>query len=401
MKKSNFIWGVGFAFLFITLFSCDLSLQQENPQIDPNTGEYIDPGSDTLDASNLPESHQVIATLSNPANHDIKSKIDHVGDEDFYRVYAEKSGVMEVIARVVPNNLRLRVQIFDSDGTAISGGNKASSELGQAFQLEITCSPGWYYLKVSSVTNESDSNQYVVQVYFDFEDIYEPNNTNFQATEIAFDEVIQAKIRAAGDEDHFYTEITETGVLNVRVAPVPSENRLRAKIYEELNPTLLAQDQSDFNSQGFEFDLYCYPGKYFIIISDLYNLSSTDFYDLLITYDTSDSYEPNNSLFEAKEISLRDTIRGKMRDQDDIDFFQIGNPGPDTLLFSFFAVPHEQRVQVTFYDQHQQYITLSTSGTAQAMQVELPLYGDRVYFKIEDSRNISGKEFYEFVVDTL
>ena len=391
------------AAIFFLFFSCKPEPVDPNEPVpaDPASEEYQDLGTDTLDASNLPTAIELVNVI-NPADHGFKATIHEGGDIDYYRIYCQQPGVMEVIAIKVPTGLTLRLQLYDKDGAKVTNGDGTSNEPGQPFKFEASCFQGLYYLKVSASSTQSDTLPYEIEVRFDFEDTYEPNNSFYQAKEIQFDEVVRGKIRAAGDHDYFYFQVTDAGVLNVRVQPVPSENTIRAIIYEELNTTKLITERGDFASQSFDFDLSCLPGKYYIVIDDLSTQSSSkDFYNLRLTLDTDDVYEPNNSLFESKVISLGDTVQAKMRDRHDIDYFEMDVPSSDTLLFSFFSVPREQRVRVTLYDQDQQDITYFTSGTGQAKTYELPYWGNKIYFSVEDQSNLSGKEFYSFVVDIL
>lgn len=395
MKSINWVIVTGsFLTLILFILSCD---PQGNVDPDPNPQPVDIPqddiGTDTItDFSNLP----IEVSVPNPADYDIGGIIDFSGDEDYYRIYADSAGVMEIIALQVPSEIRLNIAIYDAAGDRL--GAETSQAEGQGYRFDVSCLPGWHFVLVRSSSSGLDTiNPYIFQVDFDFEDVYEPNPTFFEAAEIPVGEPIHAKIRSAGDIDFYTFTLDQAGVMTTRLLPIPSENSIRAEIYNDQEQNYL-KALNGTTGQGYEFDLSCVPGKYYIKLRDGTGKSSSDFYQLLLMYDTSDAYEPNNSLFDATEISLGDTLRFKMADEEDIDYFKVVMPESDTLDFSFFSVPGDQGLRVILYDEIQTQLSTHTSSVGKSLFFEKELTST-FYFSITDNiYDVSGRELYEFVI---
>ncbi|MEM7370420.1 MAG: hypothetical protein AAF587_17555 [Bacteroidota bacterium] len=395
MKASQAVFlGGAILILIVGIFGC---LEENVPPTDPlsngNSNPGRDVGTDTIiDLNKL----TVDVTVENPADYDLAGRIDLKGDEDYFRIYSDSFGVLEVITRRVPSEVRLAITVYDETGEKLGSGS--SSNKGSNFKFEVNCEPGWHFVSVSDVGNSFDSTKsYVFQIDFDFEDVYEPNSTEFDAAEIALGEEIFAKIRTSGDVDYYSFTLDKAGVLTTKVLPIPAENTIRAEVYKE-SEGILEHHKSPYPSHGFEFYTSCLAGKYYIKLRDQTGESSADFYTLLLTYDTQDIYEPNHTISDAKEILIGDTIQFKLADEEDIDFFKLVLQEPDTIHFSFIEVPKDQGLRVILYDEVQDRLSTHSSSIGRPLLFEKEV-NSTIYFSIEDNiYNVSGEEWYRFVV---
>lgn len=316
-----------------------------------------------------------------PLNADYECEIRPEGDTDFFKVDLPQPGVLCIDVDFVPDDVDLEVNIYDSEQNdiAYSSGNNGQPVYCYALRSAETC----YFKFNDRYGNGSSREFYTFSLTLDTSDVYEVNNTFNQAKEVMLGDVIQAKIRPEGDVDLFKVFLPRDGVLELVIDPVPSELDIELKLFDSNQQDV----EYSGGSAGEPVSMYeiMPAGNCYFQINDRYgNAMSTEFYNCSVNLDTSDTYEINNTFSNAKEIALDTDIYGKIRPDEDVDYFKFTVPETGPLNVNVTNVPEGVSMIATVYNSSQQDLETEVSdGSVINLAIEAVNVGD--YYLLLDA----------------
>jgi len=197
----------------------------------------------------------------------------------------------------------------------------------------------------------------------------EPNDVLSDATLIGLNKNVRGKIGSSNDKDYFKITTSQAGVIEVAVNPVPSEIRMNITVYDEKQNVIASKLASEYGQSTF-VNVLGSAGVHYILLSNYYSSYSVNDYNLLVTLDTFDSYEVNNSFYNASLISVNTDINGKIRAEGDKDYFKFTVADAGVLKISVDPMPSEVKMHVTLYDGQQNVVAYRTAA-----------YGDSIFFE--------------------
>jgi hypothetical protein len=191
------------------------------------------------------------------------------GDEDYYRIYAETSGIIELKLEAVPKDMKSEISIRDmsSSQTAYASASNA----GDKVRLEKDVQgPGWFYIMVRDLNGKAYSEPYSLKVSFKpAADQYEHNPNLFRATEIALGQSINAYICPGGDEDYYKLRVDGQQILNIRLENVPADMKSEISIRDKSSSQIAYASASNPGDKvRLEKDVQG-PGWFYIMVRDL------------------------------------------------------------------------------------------------------------------------------------
>ncbi|MDP8241360.1 MAG: hypothetical protein P9X24_19910 [Candidatus Hatepunaea meridiana] len=204
------------------------------------------------------------------------------------------------------------------------------------------------------------------------------------------------RIEVEDDVDYYKVNIEQPGVLDVNVNPVPADIDLEVNIYN--SDQVSVANNRGINGQPVSAAYLGLPGLYYIKLNDRYNdADSDDTYTLLVTLDTTDVHEVNNSFNQAKVLELDADYQCKLRPVGDVDFFEVNLPQPGVLGVDVGLVPDGIQMVVNFYDVDQNRIADVTGLDGQPVSCYSLRSAETCYIKFNDRYNDdSSAEFYTF-----
>lgn len=161
----------------------------------------------------------------------------------------------------------------------------------------------------------------------------EPNN-NFQtANRISVNSITSGVITNGSDNDVYSFEVTTPGAVlfNLRLSLPPGVS-IQLQLYSA-NQTSIDYGYVD-NNGGIFKELICEKGIYYFVLSTFYGSPINVPYKLETTLDLEDSYECNNKIDDAKLINVNSTIKAKLLDAGDQDYYAIRVKQPGVLSFN-------------------------------------------------------------------
>jgi hypothetical protein len=178
-------------------------------------------------------------------------------------------------------------------------------------------------------------------------DGYEPNNSSSEAKKAEFAQTYQISLSPKKDYDYFKLSVTEPGYLQVNTENLPK-------------PIDFGFTVSFFDSQGKKIPiatgdnaLRVQPGEYSFALSNQYERSSPDLFNLKVNFlKEMDDFEPNNSLETARKISFDSPYTITLFPKKDYDYFKFNVPEPGYLELSSENLPKpiDFGFTVCFYD---------------------------------------------------
>lgn len=145
-------------------------------------------------------------------------------DTDYYKFYISNSGIAHVKVENVPKDMVTVIYLYNKNGGDPIATMAANNPGDSVTLTRDILGPGWYYIQVYDRAGKAYSQPYTMTLSFDSApDPYEPNNGFGDATEINFDQPIQAYICPHEDTDYYKINVSSPEVLSIKVENVPSE----------------------------------------------------------------------------------------------------------------------------------------------------------------------------------
>ena len=303
------------------------------------------------------------------------------GDADIFRVYVTGSGILEVKAESVPEDMRTRIDLYGKNFNFITRVDASNPGDLVALKHDIVNHYGWYpvsyYVGIVDLAGGSYNVPYTFKAGFEpVIDENEPNGEIGDATAIDLGDQIEGYIFSKGDVDFFKFEAPSPGILEVKTVSVPEEMRTRIDLYSKSFNFITRKDSSNPGDKtALSFDVKN-PGVYHIGIVDLAGGSHKVPYTFEASFEpVVDGNEPNTEIGDAASISPGEAVGGIIFPAGDVDFYKLWMDGPGTLEVKLESVPEEMRARIDLYGKHFNFITradASNPGDLATLKYEAP-----------------------------
>ena len=224
-----------------------------------------------------------------------QSRILYPADRDFLKFEAEQGKLYIVNGR----NVRF-LNLYSSDGsTLIQRGSNVS---GDSVTNKWLCKEnGTYFINAQS-TFSSTKFDYTISVNQIPNDSYEPDNSFLDAKSITMDGVSQSHILFTGDRDFFKFEAEQGKHYRVNV-----QNLGLLQLYSSDGKTLIIS-RYNYNSDSVAFEWGCnLSGTYYLDVESTFSAKFE--YTISISQYLNDSYEPDGTYLQAKDIEVNQTLQ--------------------------------------------------------------------------------------------
>jgi hypothetical protein len=270
-------------------------------------------------------------------------------DVDYFLLNITEGGVLTTeVVNNTPDS-EIDFTIFDLDSNEVHGYHPTSGGGGDITEFTLLC-PGEYYLRIKDGGDGSEMSTElnVLNLTFNSSDIYECNNSQPTASEIALDSTISFSIHgynylieepgaSSDDVDYFKTWFDNTGVLKLFFQNNTDESPFFVQVLNEDG----AEIWSTTSSGDITYYAQVCAGMYFIRIQEDNNFggleNSPALNNLTISF-INDEFECNNEFESAYPIGVNDTLsftilgKNKLYEIDnDRDYFKF-TPDCDGIL---------------------------------------------------------------------
>jgi|GEM_PF-1028140 len=153
----------------------------------------------------------------------------------------------------------------------------------------------------------------------------EPNNDLLSPNDLPLDKWVQAEITGNSDDDYFKITTPQKcrDFIKIELQNPKTELRPYIGIYLE-NKEFFKESWGSTQGQNLEYSFSAEPGMVYYIRITGVDHKYNGAYRLRVTpLKTYDDYEPNNNMFQAKDISLGKPIEANIMDNPDEDFYRI------------------------------------------------------------------------------
>ncbi|MDF0593460.1 hypothetical protein P0O24_07680 [Methanotrichaceae archaeon M04Ac] len=303
------------------------------------------------------------------------------GDADIFKVYVIGSGILEVKAESVPEDMRARIDLYGKNFNFITRVDASNPGDLVTLKHDIVNPYSWYpvsyYIGITDLAGGSYNVPYSFKA--DFEPVVDENEPNGEigiATSIDFGDQVEGYIFSKGDVDFFKFEASSPGVLEVKTASVPEEMRTRIDLYGKSFNFITRKDASNPGDKTtLSFDVKN-PGVYHIGIVDLAGGSHKVPYAFEASFEAVvDGNEPKSEIGDAAPISPGEAVGGTIFPAGDADFYKLWMDGPGTLEAKLESVPEDMRARIDLYGKNFNFITradASNPGDLAALKYEAP-----------------------------
>ena len=265
----------------------------------------------------------------------------------------------------------------------------------------LTVSPGDISKNIQINEGENVFNDTIGPAIYQAIQEIEPNNAFADANEINLDSRIHGKIYNAGDEDFFKFNITEKGILYIKMYEVPQGLRPSIKIYDPSIPgRIVSQKGGSANEQIIletEFDK---PGLYYLLVRDWYgNISSLDSYSMNFNFiKNQDEYEPNETKEAARVIDFGKNYFATIAAKADSDFYKLSIPDAGKITVYLKDMPVNIRPYMKLYRDSGQNIDIKGGAAGEDVIMEFETANPSNYYIQVYDRYNSESSFLRYIL---
>jgi len=243
-----------------------------------------------------------------------------------------------------------------------------------------------------------------VPLYSQTYDEVEPNNSFTEANLVGTQVSITATTGAANDVDFFQVDLATPGVLTITLTDVQVDQRFRLYAYNSLHDQI-GYIAAAAVGDGFSYDLLLPSGISIIKVYDYNGVVSSLPYHLILSLDTSDGCEPNNSFTTACTVSPNTTLHPQIfgvnsdLGGNDYEYYKLELPTSGVVTVSLFNLSAEQRMRMRAYNSLQEQIAFKESpikGTGFSYDLLLP--AGVSYISLNDYNNNSDTTHLELTL---
>ena len=351
-------------------------------------------------------------------------------DIDWFEVEIISSGVLEVAATSVPNNLNLNVgiyQIIDNALTLISDDRVPYPGGGDNMFSSAVINPGTYLIKVDDDGNNA-FNEDTYNFCVDFTaNALELNQIYEEAAPIPTDTCFEANIygdnhtyTVYNDVDWFEVQVTNSGVLEVAVTSVANNLNLNVGIYQIIDYalTLISDDRVPYPGAGDDMfsNAVINPGTYLIKVDDDGNNAfNEETYNFCVGF-TANALELNQIYEEAAPIPADTCFEANIYGDNhtytihnDVDWFEVEiEVDNSNLEIAVTSVPDNLNMDVGLYQIIDNVLTLIADdgvpypSTGEDMFVSADVNTGTYLISVTDNgNNAFNEETYTFCMDLI
>lgn len=332
--------------------------------------DSYEPNSEIGDATDVEFGQMVSADIS-PAR-----------DVDFYKIYADSSGILELELEAVPEDMRARIDIYGKNGNWITRKDATNPGDLLTFERDVA-GPGVYYVAILDLEGMAHSGAYSIK--FGFEptpDTNEPNDVIGDSTWIWSGQIINGYISPSGDVDFYEFYADHSGILRLEFLEVPEDMRTRVDIYDKNGNWITRKDASNSgDSMIFEKDI-AGPGDYYMAVLDLEGKAHSAGYSFEFEFEEAlDLNESNDVIGDATHIEFDQILENYISPAGDVDFYKFCVDHSGILRADLFEVPEDMRARIDIYGKNFNWITRKdATNPGDSLTFEKGLSGPGCYY---------------------
>ncbi|MCB1124993.1 MAG: pre-peptidase C-terminal domain-containing protein, partial [Verrucomicrobiae bacterium] len=283
------------------------------------------------------------------------------GDEDYYRLYIEAGGTINLSLTEVPAAMQGEISLYGADLEWLGRYQSANNPGDNVFLSYTAPAGGMYLIRVRDTGNVSHVEPYLLTVtggdpgheppFAPQTSETEPNDTWSKATDVPLDTNVSGRVQPANNDDYYRIWLNAPGILQVAHTDIPAEVTSEVWVYNANHSQVGYRRATNPGEDNLMEIPVTVPGYYFIRTRDYQqNNASEDPYTLRVTHTpVVDPYEPNGTLGQATPLS-DPTIEGYLFGGSDLDWFRVYVRVPGTLALSLDEVPGLNRPRLRLYD---------------------------------------------------
>ncbi|MCP5519493.1 MAG: pre-peptidase C-terminal domain-containing protein [Verrucomicrobiales bacterium] len=306
------------------------------------------------------------------------------GDHDYYKVYVDQCGLLEVRVDAVPAGMRPDLTVYDAAGGWLSQYSTAERD-GQWVAVAFYAGPAWYVIRVRDANERGQSATYALhcglaQGY----DVHEPNGSFAQATPIGTNVTIDdANLCPNGEEDWYRIEFEEAGRLRLELDGLPSTFRPELALYNQ-DLSWISVYSSGINP-GDHVPLAYNVGRPQVLYVRVRNLDYSPVpqpYALHVDFDpVPDPFEPNDSGGVATLLTSAE-IDAYIFGNNEEDWYRIHLDAGATLSLHMTQVPLAMRGELAMYGPNLEWLSRysTANNPGDLFHLEYTAPADGMYF---------------------
>ena len=316
-------------------------------------------------------------------------------DYDWFRVKAEKSGVLNVSVTQVPSGIDAHINLYDANGKWLTG---VTGSVGSPVSLYWDVTPGWYFINIDDYYDRSADPYTMIVSLQAVDDENEPNNEFSQAAEVATETKTRPHYTGyffpTYDYDWFRVNVATAGVLEISVTEVPTYRRATVNLYGA-NANWLAGVTSE---EGTPVTLYydAIPDTYYFSIDDYYARSADPYGFSVLVDEAPDAYEPNDDFAHAAPLTEAETNAYIFKSRDN-DWFKTYVSSTGTISAEVTEIPTVyMQMRIEIYDKSNKFLagaTATSPGEPVSVSYDATTTGT-YYFRIYDTKNLRSTTPY-------
>jgi hypothetical protein len=231
----------------------------------------------------------------------------------------------------------------------------------------------------------------------------ETNNDFDCAKKISIGQTIQDKIDIEGEQDFFVFEITEVGILELKIDAVPTGISMYVDVYNTNNENSRLKTDNADSGESITFDVGPLSiGKHYIKVRSWSNRISDEKYSLTINLDLNDANEFNNNFNQAKSIDFGVSTQATIRSHGDVDYFKFNNTTTGVLEVNIPEVPDGIYMYVRVYDTNNDnsLLKLAEGDSGESIVFDVGPFGIGEHFiEIRAWSNGSSADTYNLIIN--
>jgi len=414
------------------------------------TEEYVEQAVKTKDTIRNGILEDLLASLSEEDNYfslipdiampysvdeEAKGFFQYSGDEDWYSVQLEKTGVYEISNKGVQTGIEIYRQDPDTGDFSMIASNvyfdMFRESVLEKFNVSLKADQT-YYIKLSDPMYRPNINEYTFSAKFVTDAPLDPQESNdlyAEATELKEGKVT-GNFSTEQDLDIFYFTPAKNGVYGYHVEPVDTKysSNVPKEMKRELDPVVFVIEDTDGDKEldveeegkliitdsGFSGDeergsFNGSKGKgYFVVLFDYYGTSS--FQNYTFTFASGNKVdEDKGSVIKnnvpSKPISLKADKKGKLigkgymnasNQKGDVDFFKLVISDKAKKYKVKLDVPSDLDGVVSLYEANgKQLLKKDLYGLGDSEEFYVNLKKGTYFFKVEDRKGTASISPYQ------
>lgn len=223
------------------------------------------------------------------------------------------------------------------------------------------------------------------------------NNAFATAFGIGLDQPVQDRISERKQKDYFEILVSESGVLDIVLEPVPSDQRLGIEVFDDEQQRIAHGAAADGGGRA-TGSARVEPGRYYVRVGSARDHAQTSDqpYTLTASLDRTDIYEINDSFAQAAEIEIGQPVVGTIRPEDR-DHYKLNVSSAGSYRLALDPAPPELQMFVAVFDETQQRIGFkrASGGLGSSVFLDADLSSGVVYVLVTPVRNgVESREPY-------